>query len=77
MSEEGEAEMVKLGAAVTVGPGGVLPPTVIVIAELPPPGAAFVCGLKLTLVPEGIPEAERLIPLLKPPVIVVVMFELP
>ncbi|MDR3748949.1 MAG: hypothetical protein P4M04_12465, partial [Acidobacteriota bacterium] len=58
-------------------PGGVLPPTVIVIAELPPPGAAIVCGLKLTLVPEGIPEAERLMELLKPPVIVVVMFELP
>ena len=97
LSEAGEAEMVKLGAAVTVTvtvvfrcippplpvtvmgyvPGGVLPPTVIVIAELPPPGAAIVCGLKLTLVPEGIPEAERLIPLLKPPVIVVVMFEFP
>ena len=58
-------------------PAGVLPPTVIVINELPTPGAGIVCGLKLTVVPDGTPEADRLMELLKPPLIVVVMVELP
>ena len=56
---------------------GVLTPTVIVIVELPLPGAAIGLGLKLTVVPDGIPEAERLIELLKPPLILVVIVELP
>ena len=54
-----------------------LAPTVIVIVELPPPGAAMVLGLKLTFVPLGAPEADRLIALLKPPLTVVVMVEVP
>ena len=58
-------------------PVGVLPPTVMVMVELPEPGAGMVCGLKLTVVPEGTPEAERLIALLKPPLIVVVIVEVP
>src|SRR5215469_7166957 len=58
-------------------PAAVLDPTVIVIVELPPPGAAIVLGLKLTVVPLGAPEADRLIALLKPPLTVVVMVEVP
>ena len=50
-----------------------LDPTVIV--ELPPPGAAIVLGLKLTVVPLGAPLAVRLIALLKPPLTVVVIVE--
>ena len=52
-------------------------PTVTVIVELPLPGAGIVLGLKLTVVPEGAPEAERLIALSKPPLIVVVIVEVP
>jgi len=58
-------------------PAGVLDPTLIVIVELPPPGAAIVLGLKLTVVPLGAPEAERLMELLNPPLMVVVMVEVP
>ena len=58
-------------------PVAVLDPTVIVIVELPPPGAAIVVGLKLTVVPVGAPEADRLIALLKLPLMVVVMVEVP
>ena len=58
-------------------PVGVLTPTVMVMVELPAPGAGIVCGLKLTVVPDGIPEADRAIALLKPPLIAVVMVELP
>ena len=58
-------------------PTTVLDPTVIVIVELPPPGAAIVLGLKLTVVPLGAPEADKLIALLKPPLTVVVMVEVP
>jgi len=47
------------------------------MVELPAPGAGIVLGLKLTIVPDGIPEAERLIALLKPPLIVVVMVDVP
>jgi len=39
----------------------------MVIVEFPEPGAGIGFGLKLTVVPEGTPEAERLIELLKPP----------
>ena len=45
--------------------------------ELPAPGAGIVLGLKLTVVPDGMPEADRLIALLKPPLIVVVMADVP
>ena len=58
-------------------PRGVLVPTVIVTAEVPAPGAGMVCGLKLTVVPVGTPEAERSMELLKVPMIVVVTMELP
>ena len=47
------------------------------MVELPEPGAAIGLGLKLTVVPEGMPEAERLIELLNPPVILVVIVEVP
>jgi hypothetical protein len=49
----------------------------MVIVELPPPGAAIVLGLKLTVVPLGAPEADRLMELLNPPLMVVVMVEVP
>ena len=45
-------------------------PTVIDTPELPVPGAGIGFGLKLTVVPEGTPEADKLIALLKPPLIV-------
>ena len=54
-----------------------LDPTLMVIVEFPPPGAAMVLGLKLTVVPLGAPEAERLIALLNPPLRALVMVELP
>src|SRR5208283_6128349 len=97
LSEAGEVDSVKFGAAVTVSvtvvfcwmppplpvtvigyvPAAVFEPTVMLIPELPEPGAGMVCGLKLTLVPEGTPEAERLIALLKPPLTVVVIVDAP
>jgi hypothetical protein len=49
----------------------------MVIVELPEPGAAMVLGLKLTVVPLGAPEDERLIALLNPPLTLVVMVEVP
>src|SRR5208337_4383638 len=52
-------------------PTAVLLPTVMVMVELPAPGAGIVLGLKLTVVPEGTPDAVRLIALLKPPLMVV------
>ena len=54
-----------------------LAPTVMVMVELPEPGAGIEAGLKLTVVPDGIPEADRLIAPLKPPLIVVVMVDVP
>ena len=56
---------------------GVPLPTVIVMIELPEPGAGIVLGLKLTVVPEGAPELDRLIELLNPPLIVVVIVDVP
>jgi hypothetical protein len=50
---------------------------VIVTVELPAPGAGMVVGLKLTVVPLGTPEAASAIPLLKLPLIVVVMLDVP
>ncbi len=94
---EGAAEIVKVGAAVTVSetdvvcwippplpvtvmgyvPAAVPAPTVIVMVEVPPPGAAIALGLKLTVVPVGTPDADKLIALLKPPLIAVVIVEVP
>ena len=54
-----------------------LPPTLMVIDELPAPGAGLGLGLKLTLVPDGAPEVDKLIELLKPPLMVVVMVDVP
>jgi hypothetical protein len=47
------------------------------MVELPPPGAAIVLGLKVTVVPLGAPLADKLIALLKPPLTVVVIVEVP
>jgi hypothetical protein len=47
------------------------------MVELPEPGAGIGLGLKLTVVPEGAPEAERAMELLKLPMIVVVIVEAP
>src|SRR5271165_3228369 len=58
-------------------PVGVLAPTVIVMVELPEPGAGIGLGLKLTVVPDGAPDADRLIALLKPPLMVVVIVDVP
>jgi hypothetical protein len=58
-------------------PSAVLVPTAIVIVEVPPPGAGIVLGLKLTVVPVGAPVADKLIGLLKPPLTVVVMTDVP
>src|SRR5271169_436546 len=58
-------------------PAVVLLPTVIVIVELPEPGAGIGFGLKLTVVPDGTPEADRLTALLKPPLTVVVIVDVP
>ena len=58
-------------------PVGVLDPTVMVIVELPEPGAGIGLGLKLTVVPDGAPEADKLMELLKPPLTVAVMLDVP
>ena len=58
-------------------PAAVLDPTVIVIVELPEPGAGIGLGLKLTVVPDGTPDADRVTALLKPPLTVVVMVDVP
>jgi hypothetical protein len=56
---------------------GVLEPTAIVMVERPEPGAGMDVGLKRTVVPVGIPAADSAIVLLKPPLMVVVIVELP
>ena len=58
-------------------PSAVLAPTVMVIAELPEPGAGIGFGAKLTVIPLGAPEADNAIELLKPPLMAVVMVEFP
>jgi hypothetical protein len=58
-------------------PAAVLAPTVKVMVEVPAPGAAMLLGLKLTVVPVGIPEADRVIALLNPPLMVVVTVDVP
>jgi hypothetical protein len=47
------------------------------MVELPEPGAGMVVGLKLAVVFEGKPEADKLMELLKPPLTVVVRVEVP
>ena len=49
----------------------------MVIAEVPEPGAGIGLGLKLTVVLEGWPEADKAIELLNPPLTVVVIVEPP
>ena len=59
-------------------PTAVLDPTVMVMVEVPDPGAAIGLGLKLTVVPVGTPSpADSVIALLKPPLTVVVIVEVP
>lgn len=58
-------------------PVGVLAPTVIVMVELPEPGAGIVDGLKVTVVPVGAPVADSAIALLNPPLTVAVMIDVP
>ena len=47
------------------------------MVEVPAPGAGMTWGLKLTATPEGIPEADKLMELLNPPLIVVVIVDVP
>ena len=54
-----------------------LNPTAIFIVEVPAPEAAIVAGFNVAVVPEGTPETERLMGLLKPPLSVVVMVAFP
>jgi hypothetical protein len=49
----------------------------MVIVELLLPGAGIGLGLKLTVVPDGAPEADSAMALLKPPLMVVVMVDVP
>src|SRR5437868_7049493 len=58
-------------------PAGVDAPAVIVIVELPDPGAAIELGLKPAVVPVGSPLAPRETAELKPPDTVVLIVELP
>jgi hypothetical protein len=58
-------------------PVAVLLPTVIVMADVPDPGAGIELGLKLTVVPAGAPVADRAIALLKPALTVVVRVDAP
>jgi len=52
-------------------PTAVLLPTARVVPEVPAPGAAIGLGLKLTVVPAFTPVADKVMPLLKPPLTVV------
>ena len=56
---------------------GVPLPTLIVMVELPLPGAGMLVGLKVAVVFEGRLEADKAMALLKPPLIVVVIIEPP
>ena len=51
-------------------PTGVPEPTMMLMVELPLPGADSGLGLKLTVVPDGAPVADNVIELLKPPLMV-------
>lgn len=52
-------------------------PTVTVMVELPAPGAGIIPGLKLTVVPLGTPEADKVILPLNPLLMVVVIVDVP
>ena len=54
-----------------------LAPTVMVMVEFPEPGAGIGLGLKLTVEPDGTPEADSVMAPLKPLLPVVVMVEVP
>ena len=54
-----------------------LAPTLMVMLEVPVPGAGMICGLKLTVVPLGTPDADSAMELLNPLRAVVVMVEVP
>lgn len=56
---------------------GVAAPTLIVIVEVPDPGAEIGVGVKLTVVPLGTPVADRATWLLNPPLPVVVIRDVP
>ena len=58
-------------------PTAVLAPTAMVMVDVPLPGAAIGLGLNLTVVPVGTPDADSVIALLKPPLMVVVRVEVP
>jgi hypothetical protein len=58
-------------------PVAVLEPTATVIVELPEPGAGIGFGLKVTVVPEGTPDADRVTALLKPPLMAAVIDDAP
>ena len=49
----------------------------MVMVELPEPGADIGLGLKLTVVPDGAPEADSVMALLKPPMMAVVIVDVP
>jgi hypothetical protein len=49
----------------------------MVIVELPAPGAAIGLGLNPNVVPIGTPEADKLMALLNPPLIVVLIVDVP
>jgi len=51
--------------------------TVMVMVEVPEPGAAMEVGLKPTVTPVGWPVADKAIAELKPPETVVVIVEVP
>ena len=58
-------------------PAVVLVPTAMVMVELPAPGDGIGLGLKATVVPAGTPAADSVIALLKPPLMVVLMVDVP
>ena len=57
-------------------PVAAVAPTVMVIVEVPLPGAAMDVGLKLTVTPVG-PVADKAIAELKPPETAVVIVDVP
>lgn len=58
-------------------PIAVVEATIIVIVELPEPGAATDDGLKLTVTPDGCPVADNATAELNPPEMAVVIVEVP
>ena len=58
-------------------PTAVPEPTATFMLEVPDPGAVIVLGLRVTVVPVGLPVADSVTALLKPPPIAVVIVEVP